>query len=166
MIGTAQTQPSMLRLLLTYTGVLILAIALCYFGLRIWWQQTGQGFPVIIMLYLVPILAALQAAKQYVKQKQKRASILYSLVFGTLATVVILAVVLGAWQMDWLDEVLARIDPSAMRHDNEMRPLQTLLVMLGGLGLFCNVAMFWAGTAGDARRLAKLAEKAEAAHKG
>lgn len=159
MTDPIQTQPSMARLLLTYTAVLIFATALSVIGLRLWWSYTGQGFPVLILMYIVPLVATLQAAKQYVKQSGKRASFVYSLIFGILATLVILAMTAAAWKMGWLDGVMEQIDPSAMRNGDRVRPLTTMLVFVGGLGLILNFGMFWAGTYGEAKRIARLAEK-------
>ena len=159
MTDAIQARPSLLGLLATFTVVLVFCIALCFFGLRLWWTYSGQGFPVLVMLYVVPMAASLQPAKQYVKQTGKRAGFGFSLIFGICATLIILAIVGAAWQLGWLDSVLEQIDPSAIQHGNPLRPLTTLLVLIGGLSLFATVAMFWAGTIGEAKRAAKLAAK-------
>ena len=159
MTDAIQTRPSLLGLLATFTVVLVFCIALSFFGLRLWWSYSGQGFPVLILMYIIPMAASLQPAKQYVKQTGKRASIGFSLIFGICATLIILAIVGAAWQLGWLDSTLEQIDPSAIQHGNPLRPLTTLMVLIGGLSLLATVVMFWAGTIGEAKRAAKLAAK-------
>ena len=76
-----------------------------------------------------------------------------------LMTLIILAIVGAAWQLGWLDSTLEQIDPSAIQHGNPLRPLTTLMVLIGGLSLLATVVMFWAGTIGEAKRAPKLAAK-------
>lgn len=40
-----------------------------------------------------------------------------------------------------------------------LQPAKQYVKQTGGLGLFANVVMFWAGTIGEANRAAKLAAK-------
>lgn len=153
------TRPGMAGPLAAYLATLLIGAGVTYGLMQAWWHFTGQGFPLLIAFLIVPMMATISAANSHAKKTGRVASLAETLLFGLLATAILLALPLAMWRMGWLEGLFMQIDPYAMRNGMETRPLTTLLVMTGAIGLLCNIAMFWAGTKGEARRKARLAAK-------
>ena len=157
-----QKSASMPKLVLFYMATLIMGIAIGYGLMAVWWKYSGQGFPVIVLMYVVPMAAAMTAAKQYVKDTGQKASFSYALIFGLVTAALVLGLVYAVLETGVLDGVLYQIDSYAMENGQRMAVYLPLLLITGGLALFINVVMFWAATTGEIKRRAKLAAKAAA----
>ncbi|WP_157935904.1 ABZJ_00895 family protein [Paracoccus zhejiangensis] len=144
---TNETAPraSMVRLLVVYflsaifttTLLLVLVWALATYA--------SVDYPVGILLVLVPMLAAMQAGGSYFRQTGQAASFSHAFSFGMIATLLVLMLVIVAFQAGLLDGMLRQIDPAAFDQRALGRILMPLLAVLAGVTLFSNVMLFWAG---------------------
>lgn len=145
-------QPGTGRLLLTYLGAAIFAGVIC---LVIAWALSRFAnihYPLPMLVFLVPFLAAMQTGAKYFKQTGRAAGMGYSLLFGLIATALLILIVLGAWQVGYLDGVLHQIDPQGFEQGTLIADLTPLFLIVCGVTLFCNVMMFWAGARGQSKQ--------------
>ncbi|MDO5642403.1 MAG: ABZJ_00895 family protein [Paracoccus sp. (in: a-proteobacteria)] len=159
MTNQIATSPNMIRLLLTYVSFFASGVAVAYGVTLLIAGLSNQGVPIYILALIVPMLAAMQTGGAYVRQTGRAAGFGYSLYFGVLSTLLVLATLLIIWQLGGLDAFLREIDPYAMQNDMAMRALSPLLILAGGFALFCNTLMFWAMTRGEMKRKERLAAK-------
>lgn len=153
---------NMPKLVLLYVATLIMGICIGFGLMQIWWKYSGEGFPLLILMYIVPMMAAMTAAKTFVKDTGRKATFGYSLIFGLITAALVLALVYLALEMGWLDMILYQVDRYAMENGERMKVYLPMLIITGGLALFVNVMMFWAATVGEIKRRDKLAAKAAA----
>ncbi|MDO5604956.1 MAG: ABZJ_00895 family protein [Paracoccus sp. (in: a-proteobacteria)] len=149
------TDASMIRLILIYAVYFIFGVVVAFGVSMAIAGISGGGIPLYVVALIVPMLAAMQAGGSYVRQAGRAAGFGYSLIFGLLTAGLVLAVVLIAGQSGVLDAMLAQIDPYAMQNGMRMRALSPVLILTGGLALFCNTMMFWAMTKGEMKRKLK-----------
>lgn len=159
--GTA----SMPRLILIYVAYVLLGAAMTYGIMQLWWKYSGEGFPLAVMFLILPMLGAMMAGKRFVQDTGRKASFGFSLIFGLVTTLIVLAFVYGAMEMGWLDAVLYQVDAYAMNNGMKMRVYTPMLIISGFMAILSNVFIFWAATIGEVKRNAQLRAK-EAAKNG
>lgn len=161
---TTDIQPgvSMGRLVVTYVATLVLAVAVFIAILWALVRYAQLSYPIGVMFIILPMIAAMQAGVSYFKQTGRAAGFGYSALFGLVTTLVLLAGVIALWQAGQLDGILSQVDPGAFQRGDIGVVLLPLLIVVGGLGLFCNILMFWASARGQVKQQERKARKAAA----
>lgn len=161
---TSDTQPnaSMARLVGTYVVTFALGVAIFIAVIWALARFAQQSYPVGVMLFILPMMAAMQSGASYFKQTGRAASFGTSALFGLITTLVLLAGVVALWQAGQLDGILSQIDPGAFERGEIGVLLLPLFIIVGLLGLFCNILMFWASARGQVKQQERKARKAAA----
>lgn len=160
MTNAIQPRATMAWLVITYVTTLGLGVAVFIAILWALARYANLSYPVGVMIFILPMMAAMQAGVSYFKQTGRAASFGTSALFGVITTLVLLAGMVALWQSGQLDGILSRIDPGAFGRGEIGTVLLPLGIVIGGLGLFCNILMFWASARGQVKQQERKARKA------
>lgn len=162
MTPEVQPEASMGRLVMTYLVTLVFSAVIFLAVIWALARYAAASYPVGVMLFLLPMMAAMQSGNSFFKQTGRAATLTYSVMFGVITTAVLLAGVLALWQAGYLDSILYQIDAGAFQRGEIGVVMLPLLMVVGALGLFCNILMFWAAARGQVKQQERKARKAAA----
>ncbi len=143
------------RLLIAYSAALAFNSVAAFLLMQLWARLTDTGFPLFVLAIIVPMLSALLAANIHLRQTGTGASLQFSLLFALLATLIQLVMPVLLLKMGRLDGLLYALDPAGIEIGMTWRAVTRLLMMIGGLGMLSNLAVFMATTRGEASRRAR-----------
>ncbi|AUH32512.1 ABZJ_00895 family protein [Paracoccus tegillarcae] len=152
MADDVQPHADMGRLVLIYIATLIFSAAVLW-GLA-WAFETYAGvqYPFVLLLFMMPMVAGMQAGTEFFKQTARAASWRTALNFGLLTTLILLLGVIALWQGGGLDALFQMVDPVAFEQGDVWPVLSSLLIFAAAFGMFCNSLMFWSAARGGVKR--------------